>query len=318
MSGRRRLSVLLVGTGDIALRVAELLKSRYRLLGVVRRPEQAAVLRAAGIRPIRADLDDRRTLRRLAGVSNIVLHLAPPPDAGETDGRTRHLLAALSRSRLPNRLIYISTSGVYGDCGGARIDETHPIRPQTARARRRVDAETRIRSWSRRNNIRASILRVPGIYAANRLPLERLRAGVTAIIAAEDSYTNHIHADDLAHAVVAAMFHGRNNRVYHACDDSEIGMGDYLEAVAAILGAPSPQRLPRKQVQSTVSPSLWSFMNESRRLSNDRMKRELKVALAYPTVQDGLKAARTERLQVPEVHDGRYNAALNVLKSAST
>jgi nucleoside-diphosphate-sugar epimerase len=287
-------------------------------MGVVRRPEQAAALRAAGIRPIHADLDDRRTLLRLAGVSNIVLHFAPPPDAGETDGRTRHLLASLSRGRLPSRLIYISTSGVYGDCGGARIDETHPIRAQTARAKRRVEAETLIRTWSRRNAVRACMLRVPGIYAADRLPLERLRAGATAIIAVEDSYTNHIHADDLARTVAAAMLYGRSNRVYHACDDSEMGMGDYLEAVAAAFGAPRPQRLPRIQAQNIVSPALWSFMSESRRLSNDRMKRELKVLLAYPTVQDGLKAASLGRPHVPEVLDGRYNAALYASKSAYT
>lgn len=317
MSGRHRPGVLLVGAGDIALRVAELLRSRYRLFGVVRRPEQIAVLRGAGIRPIFADLDDRRSLLRLTGLADIVLHLAPPAGVGETDGRTRHLLAALSRGRLPDRLVYVSTSGVYGDCGGARIDETHPIRPQTARARRRVDAEIVVRDWSRRNVVRTCILRVPGIYAADRLPLERLHAGATAVIAAEDGYTNHIHADDLARAVVAAMRHGRSNRVYHASDDSEMGLGDYLDAVAAAFGAPKPQRLPREQAQDMVSPVLWSFMSESRRMINSRMKRELKVVLAYPSVQEGLLAASAERLHMPEVHDGRYNAAPNVLDSAS-
>ncbi len=288
---QRKPGVLLAGTGDIALRVAGLLKSRYRLLGTVRRPGQAAALRAAGIRPISANLDDRNALRRLAGVSRIVLHLAPPPDDGETDERTRHLLAALSRGKLPSRLVYVSTSGVYGDCSGARIVETRPIRPQTARARRRADAETRIRAWSRRNAVHASILRVPGIYATDRLPLERLRAGATAVSAAEDSYTNLIHADDLARIVVAAMRRGRPNRIYHACDDSEIRMGDYLDAVADACGLPRPQRLPRKQVQRAVSPALWSFMSESRRLINDRMKLELKIKFLYPTVQDGLQAA---------------------------
>jgi len=291
-AARGRPRALLVGCGDIGLRVAALLKPRYALLGTVRRGERAAALRAAGIRPIVADLDDRRTLRRLAGIAQVILHFAPPPDTGEKDMRTRHLLAAVARGAAPARLVYISTSGVYGDCGGARISETRPVRPQSARAARRADAEAQLRAWAGRNAVCASILRVPGIYAADRLPLERLRAGAPAVIAAEDTYTNHIHADDLARIVVAAMRRGRPNRVYHACDDGEMKMGDYLDAVADAFELPRPQRMPRRKVLEAVSPALRSFMSESRRLSNERMKRELTVALSYPTVQEGLGATR--------------------------
>jgi nucleoside-diphosphate-sugar epimerase len=158
---------------------------------------------------------------------------------------------------------------------------------------RRLDAENRIRHWSGRNGVNANILRAPGIYAENRLPLERLRAGSPAIIAAEDSYTNHIHADDLARIVVAALRHGKPNRIYNASDDSDLMMGDYFDAVAAKFLLPRPTRLPRDEVRRAVSPSLWSFMNESRRLSNKRIRHELKVELRYPTVAGALSSFAT-------------------------
>lgn len=281
--------ILVAGCGDIALRVARELHGRYRMFGLVRRPERAAELRAAGIVPLHADLDNRRSLRRLAGLADSVLHFAPPSDSGEIDPRTRNLLTALAQGALPQRLVYISTSGVYGDCGGRRIDESWTPNPQTLRARRRLDAERQIRTWAERNGVSAAILRVPGIYAAERLPLERLRAGTPAIAAEEDSYTNHIHADDLARIVIAALRHAQSNRIYHASDDSNLKMGDYFDVVADAHTLPRPPRLSREQVQQAVSPALWSFMNESRQLENQRMKRELKVELRYPTVADALR-----------------------------
>ncbi|MBI5006442.1 MAG: SDR family oxidoreductase [Nitrosomonadales bacterium] len=281
--------LLLVGCGDIALRTAPLLRPHYRLFGLVRDPARATRLRAAGITPIVGDLDGRASLRRIAGLADAVLHLAPPPNAGERDTRTRHLLAALSHGELPRRLLYISTSGVYGDCGGAQVDETHPLHPQTARAQRRVDAERQIRDWAERNGVQAGILRVPGIYAAERLPLERIRSGTPALVAAEDGYTNHIHADDLARIVVAALQRGKPNRVYHASDDGVMKMGDYFDTVADAHNLPRPPRIGRAEAQRVLPESLLSFMNESRRLMNRRMKGELGVRLRYSTVMDLLK-----------------------------
>ena len=176
-----------------------------------------------------------------------------------------------------------------GDCGGRLVDETQAANPQTLRAQRRADAERQIRAWAKRNGVHAAILRVPGIYAAGRLPLERLRAGMPAIVAGQDGYTNHIHADDLAQVVLAALRHARPNRIYHASDDSDLKMGDFFDVVADACGLPRPQRLPRPEVEQAVSPALWSFMNESRRLTNDRMKRELRVELRYPRVADALR-----------------------------
>ncbi len=302
--------LLIIGCGDIARRTIPLLRGRYRIYALVRSAIQRKALRAQGVTPIVGDLDDHASLSRLVGLADIVLHLAPPPSSAlplarggregfDGDTRTRHLLSALSHSMPPKQLIYISTSGVYGDCGGARISETHPLNPQTPRAQRREDAELQIRAWAKRNGVNASILRVPGIYAADRLPLERLRSGTPAIVAAEDSYTNHIHADDLARIIVATLRHGRPNRVYHASDDGEMKMGDYFDAVADAHHLPRPPRISRAEAQRVLPESLLSFMNESRRLMNKRMQEELRVGLCYPTLGDFLASSSESSLLQP-------------------
>lgn len=286
-------NLLLVGCGDIAARLYPLLRGRYRVYALLRAHDRFEEWRAAGATPIYGDLDDSRGLLRAGGLSDVVVHLAPPRPGDRGDMRTAHLLATLSRGKLPKRFIYISTSGVYGDCAGAEVSETRRLAPQSARAQLRVSAEQQVRAWARRNGVHASILRVPGIYAKDRLPLERLRSGAPAIVAAEDSYTNHIHADDLARIIVATLRRGRNNRVYHAVDDDEMKMGDYFDLVADSCGLPRPPRLSREEVRRAVSPSMWSFMAESRRLSNSRLKEELRVRLQYPSVGTALRDKRT-------------------------
>jgi nucleoside-diphosphate-sugar epimerase len=287
--------ILIVGCGDIAIRVARLSGSRYRLIGVSRNRERFAGLRAASITPLPGDLDDVFGLGRFAGLAHTVLYFAPPPNFGQSDTRIRNLLAALSRGTLPKCFVYISTSGVYGDCAGAVVTEVHPLNAQTERARRRVDAENKIRSWAARTGVRAIILRVPGIYAADRLPLHRLQQGTPAIVETEDSHTNHIHADDLARIVIASLRYAKPNRIYHTSDDSELKMGDYFDSVADALGLPRVPRISREQAQQTLPKTLLSFINESRRLTNIRMKRELKIELRYPTVADALKTFRQPR-----------------------
>jgi len=280
--------LLIIGAGDVALRTIPLLHNRFKLYALIRNPAYRERLRGLKVTPVLGDLDDRASLSRIAGLADAVLHFAPPPAQGKGDPRTRNLLAALSRGTLPQRLVYISTSGVYGDCGGEFIDETHRLNPQTPRAQRRVAAEQLIRDWAKRHSVKASILRVPGIYAADRFPLDRLQAGSPAVVANEDSYTNHIHADDLAHIALAALHHGRPNRVYHAVDGDGMKMGDYFDAIADAFGLTHPPRLSREQVRQAVSPMMWSFMNESRRLSNQRLQKELRVRLRYPQLADAL------------------------------
>jgi len=298
-------SLLIVGCGDVARRALPWLTRRYRVYALVREPD--AELAALGVTQIRGDLDRPATLRRLAGLAQLVLHFAPPREfagGGEnsyddraTDPRTRRLIAVLRRGMsVPRRLVYISTSGVYGDCGGALIDETRRYHAQTTRAARRVDAERQLRRFgSRVAGTCVSIVRAPGIYAADRLPLERLRRGDPALAASDDAYSNHIHAEDLGRACIAALRHGRPNRAYHASDDSKLRMGDYFDAIADALALPRPPRVSMAEAEQRLSPGMLSFMRESRRLANSRMKRELRLRLRYPTVGDALAALGERR-----------------------
>jgi len=282
--GRNVIRVLLIGCGDVALRTALLLRGQVRLLGLIRRAADGPKLRAHGIVPLAGDLDDHATLRRLRTAPFAVLHFAPPPSEGRDDPRTQKLVAALTRARIiPQRFVYISTSGVYGDCAGAHVTETHARRAQTPRARRRVAAEDRLRAWASDHGVRLAILRAPGIYAETRLPLDRIKQGTPVLAADDDVYTNHIHADDLARATVAAMFHGRPNRAYNVTDDAQLKMGGWFDAVADAFHLPRPPRVTWEEAEQRVAPMLLSFMSESRRLGNDRLKRELRVRLRYPT-----------------------------------
>lgn len=292
--------VLLVGSGDVARRTLPFLVNRFRVYALLRDPGQASSWRSRGATPIIVDLDARRSLTRIAGLAHWVLHFAPPADRGERDPRTRRLVAALaSRSSLPQRLVYLSTSAVYGDCAGARCPETRPVAPGNARARRRLDAERCLRRWARRGGPRVSILRVPGIYASERLPLARLAAGTPLLCPEDDVFSNHIHADDLARAVWLALHRGAANRIYHVSDDSELRMGEYFDRVAAAFALPSPPRIPRRQASGQIPPALLSFMSESRRLENRRMKKELGLKLTYPRIDDGLAAASKTRMGAP-------------------
>ncbi len=283
--------ILIIGYGDIGSRVAALLASRYRVYALTRGVGGAVRARAQGVTPLRGDLDQAASLARITGLADAVLHFAPPQRDGRRDQRTRKLVAALGKGKsLPQRLIYISTTGVYGDCAGGAVEETSTTRPATDRAIRRADAEAVLRRWGRHAGVSVSILRVPGIYAADRLPVERLEKRVPALRAEDDGYTNHIHADDLAHIVVAALLRGRPGRVYNAADDTPLKMADYFNLVADHLGLERPPRISRAAAQTEISPGMLSYMAESRRISNRRMKTELGVRLRYPGVKEGMNS----------------------------
>ena len=294
--------ILIIGFGDIGERVARQLVDRYIVTALVRNAESARRARMLGVHALRGDLSLPDSLRKLAGNADVVFHFAPPPSEGVRDTHTRHLLAALARQsmgksmrsgmlsqRLPRRLVYISTTGVYGDCGGDWIDESRAVKPATERARRRVDAENVLRCWGRRHEVTVSILRAPGIYAADRLPVERLRKGIAALSVDDDVFTNHIHAEDLARAAIAAMHRGKAGRIYNVVDDSTLPMGDYFDRVADAFGLTRPPRISRAEAETRLSPALISFMSESRRIHNHRLKRELRFKLRYPTVDDFLR-----------------------------
>ncbi|SPB18093.1 NAD-dependent epimerase/dehydratase [Caballeronia novacaledonica] len=327
----RRARVLIVGCGDVGMRALPLLRARAaapRVIALTHHPERAGELRAAGATPISGDLDLRRSLGRLAGLARDVLHLAPPQRDGDSDRRTRALIAALRRPRravargpkthwlhadragktsfiVPDglraatkrqtgpgtRFVYASTTGVYGDCAGAWIDETRPARPENERARRRVSAERQLRAAGARSGWRVSIARIPGIYAANRLPVARIEKGMPALIESDDVFTNHIHADDLAAILLRALARGRAQRVINASDDTDLRMADYFDRVADAYGLPRAPRISRREAEARLEPVTLSFMRESRRIANARLKRELRYVLRHPTVDDFLRTA---------------------------
>jgi nucleoside-diphosphate-sugar epimerase len=286
-SAFHRPRLLIIGCGDVGMRLLPLVRERFRVFAVTSQPERRAELRAAGAVPVVADLDRPDTLRRLARLARHVVHLAPPPGTGPRDTRTRNLCAILPEGV---RMVYVSTTGVYGDCGGALVEESRPVAARNPRAIRRVDAETVLRGWARQRAAHLSILRVPGIYAPDRLPLKRLREGTPALSHEDDVFTNHIHADDLARALARALFKGLPGRVYNAVDDTQMKMAEYFDTVADAFGLPRPPRLPREQLQAVVSPVLLSFMSESRRLSNRRLTHELGLRLRYPDLRAAIAA----------------------------
>lgn len=297
--------ILIAGFGDIGERVAQKLHDsrHYRVMALVRKTSGKSRHRkfaaSPGVQLVRGDLNERRSLQKLTGLADTILHFAPPPGAGKSDTHTEHLLAALSgvrrpctlqRKMLPRRIVYISTTGVYGNCHGEWIDETRQLKPESARAKRRADAERRLQKWGRLHDVSITILRAPGIYAEDRLPLDRLKRQTPVLMAAEDVFTNHIHADDLAAAVCNAMRqqHPKRYRVFNVVDDSALRMGDYMDAVADAFGVKRPPRISREVAEGLIAPMLLSFMRESRRISNARIKRELKLALKYPTLANVL------------------------------
>jgi nucleoside-diphosphate-sugar epimerase len=293
----RQPRLLIVGCGDVGLRVLRLLRGRWQVMALTSSPDRIGLLRAAGAVPLPGDLDRPSTLARLANLADAVLHLAPPPGAGTDDPRTLALLRALARGGSVQRLVYASTSGVYGDCGGAWVRETRAVHPLTDRARRRVFAEGCVRAFARALRLRVTVLRVPGIYALDRPdgdPRERVRRGTPALVTGEDVFTNHIHADDLARACVAALLRGPTPRTIHVNDDSAALLGDHLDRVADLCGLPRVPRLTRAEAAALLGAARMSFLRESRRLDNTRMKRELKLALRYPDVEAALRGVRVK------------------------
>jgi len=287
----RRQRILIVGCGDVGLRAAKQLTAHTRVMALTSSPNRTGTLRSLGIIPLQGNLDRAATLSRLAGLAHRVIYLAPPPSEGWGDPRISTLLRVLRQRSSPSQLVYGSTSGVYGDCGGERIDEIRAVAPATARAVRRVQAEAQVRFWGRSSGGRAQILRIPGIYAPDRdggTPRERLQKGAPVLRPEDDVFTNHIHSDDLARACVASLWKGRPQRVYHVSDDTELKMGDYFDLAADLYQLPRPPRVGRDCARSQLSAMVLSFMSESRRLENRRMKTELGLRLRYPTVREGL------------------------------
>lgn len=281
---------VIVGCGYVGTRIARhYLEQGIVPIALTRSAEGVARLAQAGIEALRLDLASD-PLGDVPWADAQVFHCAPPPGEGETDPCTRRLIAAFSEHGHPRRLVYLGTTGVYGDCGGNWIDETHAERPVAARSLRRWDAEQALRAWSENAGADLVILRVAGIYGPERLPLARIRAGAPMVRVEEAPFTNRIHVEDLVQVCLAAMERGVAGAVYNVSDGHPSTMTEYFLDVAAAAGLPAPPLLSLEQASSRLSEGMLSYLSESRRLRNDRMLNQLSVTLRYPSLSDGLRA----------------------------
>jgi len=284
-------SVLIAGCGDIGLRVAGLEQAAgRRVLGLARSAAAALRLAGAGVEAVAGDLDQANALDGLPAGVAVLYYFAPPPPQGDFDPRLAGLLAGLDAPAAPRRLVYISTSGVYGDCGGAWVDEGWPVNPRSARGKRRAAAESCLREWAGARGVDAVVLRVPGIYGPGRLPKERILRGVPVVRVEESPWSNRVHADDLAQACFLAARRGAAGGVYNVSDGQPSTMTDYFFQVADCLGLPRPPAITLEAARRVLGPGVLSFLEESKRLDNRRMREELGVALRYPRLAEGLAA----------------------------
>lgn len=280
--------MIILGCGYIGQALAQRYRERGEpVLGVVRRAESAAAVERTGAQALALDLT-RDDLAPLRPAGQQVVHLAPPPGEGDEDPLTAHLIEGFERHGHPRRLVYVGTTGVYGDCGGAWVDEDWTPNPAASRSLRRWDAEQRLRRWSRETGSDLVILRVAGIYACDRLPLARIRSAQPVVKADEAPWSNRIHAEDLVEVCLAAMERAPGGGLYNVCDGQPSTMTDYFCQIADAAGLPRPPEIPLADAEGQVSAGMLSYLKESRRLSNRRLLQELKIALRYPDLRTGL------------------------------
>ncbi len=286
-----RRHVLVAGCGYVGQRLALRLQEHYDVTGLVRSPDRVAELQRAGIRALAIDFDRVR-----AGAAiperldqEAILYLTPPPVLGESDLRLDRFLQLASVP--PRTFVYMSTTGVYGDTAGAAVDESAPVQPRTDRARRRISAEEMTRVWCTERRVRRVVLRVPGIYGPDRLPLERLRHVEPVVREREAGINNRIHVDDLVEACIRAIDNPEARGVYNVTDGQPFSSTTFINMVAKVAGLPLPPQVSMEEAQLTFSPERLSFLNESRRVSNERMLRHLGVVLKYSDVEAGIRAS---------------------------
>jgi nucleoside-diphosphate-sugar epimerase len=292
--------VLIVGTGDIGVRIARLvLANGSKVSGLVRSAESAERLRACNIEPVEGNLDDVASLANLPTAGKLVFFLAPPPGGGPFDSRMRNFCQAVGALNAPAKVIYMSTSGVYGDCGGEWVTEETPVNPQTSRAQRRVDAENVLLEWGAEHKVSVVILRVTGIYGPGRLPIARIQQGHPVLRQEDSPPTNRIHADDLAATAVAAAKKA-DGGIFNISDGQPGTMTQYFMLVADMLDLPRPQQVTMDEAKQVMNPMMLSYLQETRRMDNRKMIEELGIVLQYPDLESGLKNV-VDQLEAPNM-----------------
>ncbi|WP_243371993.1 SDR family oxidoreductase [Geotalea sp. SG265] len=286
-------NVVIIGCGDIGRRIAALFKEKGAAVTALSRTEgKAGQLQALGIGVVSGDLDDPASLAELQLQDALVYYLAPPPGGGNMDSRMRNFCASIKAGNSPRRIIYMSTSGVYGDCGDALVTEETPPNPQTARGKRRLDAETVLQGWGKDQGVAVIILRVTGIYGPGRLPVTQLASGQPVLLEHLSPPTNRIHAADLAQVCVAAADNGEDGDIFNVSDGQVGTMTQYFNAAADLLGYPRPRQVSLEEAHQVMSPLMLSYIAETRRMDNSKMLRKLGITLLYPTLEEGLKVCR--------------------------
>jgi nucleoside-diphosphate-sugar epimerase len=291
---QERSLLLIVGCGYVGNRLALKLNDRFDVVATARSNESVAQLQQQGLQTLVLDLDRVRSGAHLPQRLDYeaIVYLAPPPPIGESDLRLDRFLQVATIP--PRTFVYISTTGVYGDTEGARVDESTPVRPMTDRARRRVSAEEMTRVWCSERRVRRVVLRVPGIYGPGRLPLERLRQREPVVCTADAGISNRIHVDDLVTACTAAIDNPEARGVYNVSDGNSCSSTDFLLQLARIANLPEPPQVSMEEAQLTFSVDRLSFINESRRVSNDRMLKHLGVELRYGDIEEGIRGSLEE------------------------
>ncbi len=283
--------VLIVGCGDIGLRVAKIWKNASKSVFALARSESSIDLfRQQHIHACQADLDDAQSLTNLPSKHALLYYFAPPPAKGQKDTRMSHFLENVDTDHLPAHVIYISTSGIYGDQQGKLINEETPPNPQVDRAKRRYDAEQQLQQWSKQNAVAITILRVGGIYGPGRLPLQRLKDKTPMLHENLSPQTNRIHADDLAQICVAAAIKDTAGEIYNVSDGSDSNMTEYFNTIADFYGLERPPLVDWDEAEKSISKGMLSYLKESRKMDNSKMINELEIKLTYPSLKEGLES----------------------------
>lgn len=278
--------LLIVGCGSIGRRIAPLAQGQGMTVCTLNRGADGP----EGTRHFTVNLDDDATLKGLPTRGAGVIYLAPPPGGGVEETRLRRFCSSIPVGEEPEKVVYLSTSAVYGDCPGEVVTEDSPANPQTSRGKRRLHGERLLAAWGKERGVAVVILRVSAIYAADRLPVNQLKSGQPVLREEEALPTNRIHADDLSRICLAALDRGRDGEVFNVSDGAPGTMTEYFNAAADRLGLPRPQQVSWEEARRIMTPLMISYFSESRVIDNRRMLERLGITLKYPNLEAGLRA----------------------------
>ena len=276
--------LLTFGHGYSAQALSRLLLPRgAEVTGTTRNPDRAAAVAASGAAPLIWPGED--PVPALERATHLLISTAPDGDCG--DPVLHALRDAIARAA--PRLAwagYLSTTGVYGDQGGGWVDEATPLAPLTRRGRLRVEAETAWQSLAAETGLPLHTFRLAGIYGPGRGPFAKVRAGTARRIVKPGQVFSRIHVDDIAQVLAASIDRPDPGAIYTVCDDEPAPPQDVIAHAADLLGRPRPPLIDFDTAELT--PMARSFYAESKRVSNDRIKRDLGIRLIHPTYRDGL------------------------------